>query len=496
MLKYKQILFALLFVLLLEGLACGGEEGGTYFDLGVFAFEEGKYAEAGAFFRKALERAPDNPLYLHHLGKTYVRLGRYSEASRYLERARRIDPELQGLAYDLAYLFYVRSEFSRAIELFQEVIKDEPSNVLAHYYIALCFLGERDYQNSLKFLYLSADMSPGIRVNAYYYAGVCYVRLKRFDEAVERFRFVKEHGEDASMRKKASRWLDLIERQTAQREKPYDLYIKLGYGYDDNVRLEPIDSDLFADEEDRFFAGYFSGKYDLFTSKGITTGVGYNHYEKRYADLKDFNLRGSIFQFYGNYASPPFTFSLSYVPYYYWLDADSYLMRHQVGPSVFWKMSERIIGFLKYAYLRDNYFSNNRKDGHSHTVDGSIYYDLLDGKGYLFGGLGYADKSASHPDESYSLLEASLGISLELPWYALNMSMLGKAIEKDYDNVDSAFNVRREDTKYLWNFSLYRTLFYEWLEIKGEVRYTRNDSNIGDFDYKRHVYTISLGARF
>ena len=87
------------------------------------------------------------------------------------------------------------------------------------------------------------------------------------------------------------------------------------------------------------------------------------------------------------------------------------------------------------------------------------------------------------------------GLSYGLPW-KLKLGLNVRYNDKTYDNVDSGYNVRREDDKYFGAVTLSRPLGYEWLILTGEYGYTKNYSNISVYEYKRHVGTLYLSARF
>jgi hypothetical protein len=278
-------------------------------------------------------------------------------------------------------------------------------------------------------------------------------------------------------------WLERI-RTEKKDVKPYSLYLKIGYHYDDNVPLEPLDEDVYTDEDDYVTKVFFSGKYNFVDSKNYNIGAGYSHYQTWHNDLAEYDLIGSIGNIYAKYRLQPFTFGFSYFPSYYWLDSDSYLRRHKLRPEVVWKCTEKFATKLSYSYY-----------GEIHEGFMAVYYSIMGKKAYLFGGIGYDDKSASHPDQDYGRLKTKLGISLSIPW-ELNLRLTGKYQEKRYDNVDTVYGVEREDTKYLGSISLSRKLFYDWLSILGEFNYTKNDSNINDLEYERNVTGLSLTARY
>jgi tetratricopeptide (TPR) repeat protein len=470
------------------------ERGNAYYDLGVFAYEDGDYKGAEINLKKALAFSPNNPFFNHYMGRNYLKMERYQEAGKYLNKAWNVNPDIPGLHYDRAFLNYKRANYSSAADLFTEIVKEDPSNVLAHYYAGICFYKQKNYRKALNYFIDAAQISPTIKDNGWYYAGICHLKLGNFTKAVEKFEYVRDHAESTSLREYAKKWLQAIEKQK-RALKPYSLYVKLSYKYDDNVRLEPVDEDIYADEDDYVTVGCFSGRYNIINRHDYKMGVGYSHYQTWHSKLENYDLVGSIFDLYAQYTIHPFTLMLSYLPTYYWVESDKYLMRHHAKPEVMWKVNENLVMRFSYSYYKNDYFQDDTKDGNTNEVFLSAYYSLKSKRGYLFGGIGYEDNSASHPDHYYVQLKTKLGISLNLPW-DLNLKLTGKYYDQDYDNVDSFYGIKREDAKYYGAISLCREIFYDWLSISGEFNYTKNDSNISDREYKQKVTTVYLTARF
>ena len=470
------------------------EGGGAYYDFGVFAYEDGDYKGAEENLLKALEFAPNNPFYSHFLGKIYLKMERYEEAMTCFNKTRELNPDMPGLKYDTAFLYYNISSYADAADLFAEVVKLNPSNVLACYYAGISFYKQNHHKKALDYFITASEKSPAIKANGYYYAGICYRKTGKIEKAVEKFEYVRDNADSSLLRNNADKWLQAIEKQKAAL-KPYSLYLKVGYQYDDNVRLEPLDEDLYTDESDNATVVVFSGRYNVVNQPDYKIGVGYNHFQTWYDSLKEFDLVGSTGNFYTKYRLDKFTLGFSYLPSYYWLDDKSYLMRHQLKPEVIWKVNDNLSSRFSYSYYRNNYIQNNDRDGHTHEGFLDLYYSIKDQKGLLFAGFGYEANTASDADQYYGRWKTKLGLSVKLPW-ELNLGLTGKYYYKEYDNVDSGFGVTRKDDKYYAAVSLSRKLFYDWMCIVGEYNYTRNDSNISDYDYKRNVTTLSLTAKY
>jgi len=493
--RLLSFILIILFALCIYSPANAEEERGrAYYDFGVFAYEDGDYEDAEKNLKKALEFNPDNPFYNHHLGRTYLKMERYQDAEHYLNKAWKINPDILELKYDVAFLNYKISNHSKAADLFSEIAKEEPSNVLAHYYAGLSLYQLKRYRKAVDYFIGAAEKSPTIKGNSYYYAGICYLKMGDIEKAKEKLEYARDQADQGSIREYALKWLQAIEKQK-KALRPYSLYLKLSYQYDDNVRLEPVDEDIYADEDDYVAVGYFSCTYNFVNRKDYKMGLGYSHYQTWHDDLEEYDLVGSIFNLYAKYRIRPFTFSLNYLPTYYWVESDSFLMQHQLRPEVMWKVNENLVTRFAYMYYRNNYFQDNGRDGHTNEVFLDAYYRIGGKGGYLFGGIGYEDNSASHPDQHYGRLKTKLGISISLP-KEHNLVLTGRYYDKEYDNVDSFYGVKREDDKYYGAISLSHKLFYKWLSLSVEFNYTKNDSNINDYKYKNKVTTLSLTARF
>jgi tetratricopeptide (TPR) repeat protein len=483
--------FSLVFVLFLSANA--EDVGDAYYDLGVFAYEEGDYKGAEGHLKKALEFEPSNPFYNHFLGKIYLTTGRYQEAKNYLHAAWKADPDMSELKYDMAFLHFKMSDYLKAPDLFAEIVDEDPSNVLAHYHDL--------YQTALDYFLDAAEKGPADRAKGYYYGGVCYWKTGRTEKAVELFEWVKACAEPPELRENAAALLHTIRKEKIKKGKeeeivkPYSLYLKAGFYYDDNVPLDPVDRDVYSDEDDFVTKGYFSGKYNFVNKKEYNIGAGYRHYQAWHHDVNRLDQTGSVFDLYAKYRLKPLTLGVSFLPSYYWLDVKSYLRRYGVKPEVVWKCHENFSAGVSYSYYDNEYFQNEDRTGHTNDISLNAYYTILNKKGYIFGGVGYEDNSASHADQDYNRIRTTLGVSLLIPW-DLKLTLTGQYYDKQYDNVDTFYGVKRDDSQYQGGVSISHRFLYDWLNISGEFNYTENDSNIDDFEYDRTETGVSLIARF
>ncbi|QTA78942.1 tetratricopeptide repeat-containing and DUF560 [Desulfonema limicola] len=451
------------FVLFFNFQAAAQEQGDAYFDFGVFSFEDKDYENAEKNFKKALEFNPENPFYNHFLGKTFLQTKQYDEAGKYLHKAEQINPGIPGLKNDIAYLKYETGDYLQAADLFMEIAKNEPENILAQYYAGINLFKLEKYRDALDYFLKSSQGSPTIKVNGSYYAGVCYQKTGSIDRALEMFEYVRDNAESPMLAESAASWLEGINK-LKKNMKPYSLYLKLSRLHDDNVRLEPSDLeiDLGADESDFASIIYFSGRYNFINRENLVTGAGYSHYQKWYDDFNEYSMTGSLLDLYAEFSLHPFSYGFTYVPSFYWVDSESYLRRHQLTPRVKWRIKENLAADLSYSYYNNSYVDDDKRDGHANELFLTMQYDFFNNKSRLTAGIGYEEDSASHPDYYYGEWKARAGAVFLLPWdltFGLNL----KYSDKKYDNTDSYYLVKRNDDKITGSIILSRNLFLNGL---------------------------------
>jgi tetratricopeptide (TPR) repeat protein len=493
--KIIGIIYLVLF--LMAGIAplANAELGRAYYDLGIFAYEEGDYQDAKANFGKALQFDSDNLLYNYHMGKICMKTKEYPEAKTYLLKAWRMNPELTGLKYDMAMLNYEMGEYSKASELFMEIIREYPSDPTPYYYAGLSLFKQARYKTAVDYLMTASEKHPYFKLTAYYYAGICYLKIGENQDAADIFTYVEKHADSETLRKYASDWLRAVEQQR-NALKPYQIFLKASYEYDSNVKLEPSDqqmeNEVSEDTGDFVTKAYLSCTYNFVRQKDYQIGAGYYHYQTWYQSLNTYDLIGSIFHLYGNYSLDPVVFELSYIPSYYCLDSDSFLMQHQIRTNLRWNMDGKVMPRLSHIYSRDNYFEDNDSDGHSNEILSDIYYRIRN-EVYFLWQLGYERYSASAESEDYSLMHTKMGMIFLLTW-DVNLTISGEYSHKKYDMPQAGMNLKQRETKYDGNISFSKKLFYEWLEISATYDFTKNDSD--EDEYKRNTTAISVHLIF
>lgn len=461
----------------------------AHYDLGVFAYEEGDYANAENHFKKASEINPEDLASRHFLGKTYIRTGRFDEALILLKAVWETDPEWPGLTYDLADAYFNLKDYPNAARLFRSIADEDPGDVSAGYHAGISLFKSGRYSEAQGYLVRAADQSPTVKDSAYFYAGICYLKTGQTDTALEKFEYLRTYGQSEEIKLTAAGWI----REIKKSKKPYGIFLKTGVQYDDNVNLGSIGEDRISEEEDFVSTLFLSTRYDVIDNGAWQFGAGYSHFQSLHADLSEYDMAAFVGSIYGKYRRRPFVWGFTYYPAYYRLGSDGFLMRHQLRPEMVYEAGNDLLFRLALDYLLNNHLEDDARSGHTRAGEFEIVSGVANKKGRVFVSTGFEDNHADHPDYAYVELNGKAGVSFNLP-QKISLGIVGKVSGKDYDNTDTTFNVKRNDTQYRGSVVVSRSVLYDWLVASGEFEMIRNDSNIDEFEYRETITTLSLSA--
>ncbi|MFZ5563529.1 MAG: surface lipoprotein assembly modifier [Thermodesulfobacteriota bacterium] len=469
-------------------------KGQILFDTGVFLYENGDHEAAGERFAQALATDAANPFYNYYMARVYMEKQEYPKAVVHLDRARSSGQEIPGMAFDWAMVHYRLADYATAARLFGVVSQTEPDNAIARYYEGVSQYRQQEYDKALVSLQNAGAMNSSVKPNAAYYVGMCYLGKGDTARARENFAYAADNATDPQTRNAAAAQLKALSQKVRQ-GKRYGLTAKVEAEFNNNVLLEPADNEaLYSNEDDWVFTGLLSGNYDLIRAGNFAAGLGYTHSQSWYADLSEYDLIGSRGDVYARYQAGRYRAALSYRPAYYWINEESYLMRHEIRPSVTAKLSDALRTSLTYAYKRDNNMFNNDRDGHINEGMLRLIYAIPGGIGDLLAGAGYEVNSATHNDYDYDAVKTELAAKLYLPWRSA-VTLAGEGRFREYDHVDSIYGVARDDNRYRGSVVFEKDLYQEILSVGAGYTYTDNDSNISDYEYRSHAFKVFVNAR-
>ena len=200
---------------------------------------------------------------------------------------------------------------------------------------------------------------------------------------------------------------------------------------------------------------------------------------------------------YGFYYTDPFSCGISLRPVFYQVDADDFLVSYQAIPQMTYRFSRNVVGRAFYTYSANDYRQTlfDDRDGSTHELFVDAIYNLKDDKGYLQGGIGYEDNTASEDQYDYGRLNIKFAMEYDLEW-ELTLKLIAKYSNKTYKNEDPFQDETRKDNHLEGSISLARKLYYDWLQIAVEYDYIQNNSNLDDYEYTRQIAGVVFIATF
>jgi len=472
------------------------QKGNGLFDMGVFALGENDFKSALENFKIALKYDPDNPLYLHFLGKTYMELEEYLLAQKYFNEAFKKKPSLYKLDFDMAIVQFKMKQYKRAGQLFVDIIENDilDESFLEHYYAGLCLFMQNKYENALYYFTKAGMMNKAIKETCQFYSGICYYKMQNFVESKKLLTNLANNSSSITLKESAEKWLKKIQ-DDERKFKPYSLYSKLCFIYDDNVSvISPYLS--VGNEDDFLFQGFFSGKYHFYDDYLHLIGAGYSQYLSVHYDKSEYDMTGSRLDLYYRYCWNPFRIGFNYQPAYYWLDNTRYMSSNTLKTYLTWKHISSLIFRFAYSYSMDHYFEENEKNGHTHELNLKSYYSIKNNISKIYGNIIYEENHPLTHEYQHKKVKLKMKYIFKIkPPFDLTVSLIGKYQKRRHDYLDSTYLIKRDDNAIGFELLTSRQVYDKiWASL--EYRYTRNNSNIDYYDYRKNSIGLSFRMKY
>jgi len=388
-------------------------------------------------------------------------------------------------------------------------------------------LNKGKYEDALKLLLEALKIAPDNK-EAAFYAAVAYSRLGRFSDAEELFKRIIEEQEYASnvylelgkiyytkgycisAKRYLKRFLSLatdprainyargiIEKcREMEERRPYRLNITAGLQYDDNVVLEPTNPPLPAEQkDDTRVVALVSAGARVWKSDFMNARVDYNFYQSFHFRLEEYNvhyhkIRPSIKLTVSDFFTPSVGYAFEYIHF----DREIYGLIHTYFINLNLKRSEITSTDIIYE-RRDNdyrntatFTTNEERKGPQNTfgLRQNIVFERARAEIHYF----YDDKHAQAHYWEYRghRIGGSLNYKLKEPInIILGVDYFRRRHKADFPGTSDT----RIDNTQQYKLNI-RYLINTRMAVSITENYTRNDSSLVDFDYKRNMIGVFL----
>ena len=489
-------------------------EADVYVAQGVLDFDEKRYDEATANFRRALEIEPDHVEALYYLGVVNMAQRRPDQAVAFLERARAKAPADASVAYQLGLAYFAQQQYDKALPLLDEVFKTNPTQDGLGYYVGFMRYRKKDYQGAVNAFRGGRSSDPEIQQLSRFYTGLALAVLGLPAQASQEVDQAMKLAPSSALTGPAERLRDTLVA-ARQQERRLSAELRFGFFYDDNVAVipnpvgtskEPLVRALRHPKSSS--TGELAGlraDYVYYRDESWDATIGYSFFATYNNDLPSFNVMDHLGSAGVTYKTTvkgmPAQAGLSYAFDALYLDEKAFVLRHT--PSLVGAIAEDDIN-LTQAFFRFQSKDFDRgsprpedRDALNYMV-GLLHLFRFNQDRYLIK-LGFQQdwEYTDGRNYTYKGQRVQAGAMLTLPWYAIRAKWDFDVHFRKYQNTNIFLpttrpeQLRRHDEE-INNVFRAEVPLPRNFTLAGEYQLTHNNSNIQVFDYSRSVFSLIL----
>ena len=475
----------------------GSDLSTVLFTKGQMYYSLGRYGSACENFREAAREDPANLEIRKFLYLAEAKAAHKPSAIAVYEEAIKKEPRSYEPYLNLAIVLYLEGEMVRAQASIENANRLSPHRGETLFFRGIISLKRGAIREAIEDLQQARRLEPRLEQGAMLYEALGLYELGDRNAAAKLFRKVVAANPLNAHANYASNYLQRTDI------KRFSAKLATGVEYDTNVIIIGDENTLgvpldVPDKEQfripfsvllnyRFLdvgRWYFGARYDLFASI----------HEKS----NDMNVISNLGEIYGVWRAPKYYIR----PFYHYrnitLDSERYSDNHTLGGSFRY--------FARHNLAPGLYFRWQHRNYHNPTTDASDpdgqyfrgyfnqYLFLQRGRGYIRAGLGGDGSLTDGDNMDYTSFLVLAGFQYQLPWQ-IRFQFDFEYQDRPYSNVHTTFGKKRHDLRYFFAWELSRPIA-RGFELSGRITQLRNDSNIGDYDYDRQIFSLLLSWRY
>ena len=489
-------------------------EADVYVALGVIDFDDKKYADAMANFKKALDVEPDHVEAQYYVGVVHMAERRPAEAVPYLERARAKAPADVSVAYQLGLAYFALQQYDRAQPLLEEVFRTSPTQDSLGYYVGFMRYRNKDYRGAVSAFRAGRSSDPDIQQLSRFYTGLALAVLGLPTQATAEVEQAMSLAPSSALTGPAERLRNTLVAQR-QRERRFSAEARFGVFYDDNVAVIPNPAGSSKEPLVRALrhpksssSGELAGlraDYVWFRNESFDATVGYSFFTTYNNDLPSFNVMdhlGSVGLTYKTaFGTMPAQFAVNYAFDALFLAQDLFVQRHT--GSLIGAIAEDDINLTQVFFrIQDKDFANGfpqveDRDAKNYMLGFLHLFRFQQDKHLIKFGFQQDYEYADGRHYTYQGQRIQAGAMYTLPWWSLRAKWDFDVHFRQYQNTNIFLpttrqaSLKRRDEE-VNNIMRLELPLPHRLTLSGEYQVTHNKSHLQVFDYSRSVLSVIL----
>jgi tetratricopeptide (TPR) repeat protein len=469
-------------------------------DEGIRLYSEGSFEEALPPILSARESAPRSARAAYYLGLTRRQTGDYQDAVRNFRDALTLTPPAREAAPELIVLLINRNEDEEAARWLawaeQEGVK--PGEVAYLRGLLLRKQGKGDA--AIAAFEMARQSDPALAGAADFQAALVRIDQREADAARRSFQAVITGEPNSDLAALAREYQASLDRLTGRRS-PLELAIGVGYLYDTNVELNQAvpSGSTQSGRSDNGLTQYLRIGYTMATDSPAGFSADYRLFNTSYLTVGSYSQLLQSLRLIPSYRLQAVTLALPVSYSFSLLDYKGYQNYLEVKPSATISLAPQHLIQVAGGYGWRDMLTTQPTPAENRNAD---LYSGLVGYIFLFAGnqgmfnLRYEFTREETDGINWRNNGNRLNADLLVPvGRKTTLTLSGEGLWQNYINVNTYYNVKRDDSIYTGIATLTHNLV-SGLFLHVQVLYTRALSNIALYDYSRTVTSTMLEYRF
>ena len=435
----------------------------------------------------------------------------FGKASELFQQAVDLNPENKDYYMNYGIAQYRLKKYNQALVMFNLVPQDSPRNLEKRFYQGLSHFNLKDYPNATpEFEFVKKANNKQMSPSAAFYLGLIQMTEKKWEPAKENFQHVLDTSTDPAMDNQAEAYIETISAQQAwdrKKQQPFTLTAMVGAGYDSNVLLTPdgdtgsgtaIEGDMRAT-----LMGMLQYRA-IFERTHEWTPTFMSYYQRSSKDTVStadpfLNNLSAPYKHKGTAWGKGHTLTAKPAYEILNLDANSDGTREVVQNSMLLNIDNTFVMSKKWiatymfeARMDDSQLPSSTGDADADAMKYTLktkHINFLNEKRkkILMSYLGLVLNMAEGKDKSYNRIEAGATFIKPLHWWETTWSFGLAIYQQKFDDATT----KRTDFNSAVTSSISRPV-NKWLSSSLALGYTNNASDVSSNKYDKYTITVNL----
>lgn len=468
--------------------------------LGIQDYNDENYEEAIAGLEKFRAADPSNALAAYYLGLAYKKTFDFKSAAKNLKDALSLDESNTDALVELAEASFQAGFDSEALKYIEQMEESGVEPAIAAFLHGMVFLRVGRNIEAITYFELAESLDGDLSQSTKYQIGVAYMREGALDDAADILKEVIDLDPGTNLAVNALDYLKK-KREKRKKESKFGIYANIGFDYDDNVILEPIDQSValgISNKEDRVLHANIYANYAAISRGPMTLKLWYSLYLNLHDKNTQFDYTSHLFSIVPTFKIGNNFLKLPLTQNFTELDREEYLRSFSFEPAYFYKLPKSFFAIsIRHSikdFLKPTASPDDDRDSKYYALSFRWIKFLMDNQAMVDVKYEISRENTDGSNWSYKGHGAYFSSTLPLA-EKLKLHLAGEFLLQRFDNTDTVFLKKREDNSYMLS-AIITHGFMDNVSFQFRIKYIRNKSNLDIYDYERSKTGLALEYRY